>query len=75
MGAYIRLRRAQLKLYQPYASLLDPCRASTALDHLLVQDYTVDHLTILNRTAHLLNYADIAQVNILCGLGIDHLQH
>jgi len=63
-----------LELDKAYPCLLDSCGTTAALDHRLVKDHAIDHLAVLNCASNLLHDTDIAQINILCSLGVADLQ-
>ena len=61
---YVRLGRTGLELDETNLRLLYPRRATDSGDNILVQYHAVDQLGILDGSADLLDYADIAQVDV-----------
>lgn len=71
---YVRLRRAQLELDESYSGLLDSCGTTAALDNLLTEHQTINHLTVVNDTSGLLQDANVLKIDIIGGLGVDDLE-
>lgn len=63
-GTHIRLGRTQLELDETNLRLLYPYRATDGVDHVLVEDNTVDQLSVFNSSSNLLDDADVPEINI-----------
>lgn len=72
---HIRLRRAELKLYQSYSCFLHSRGPTPTLYHWLVENEPIYHLTVFYRPANLLDDSDIFQIDIICSFLVDGFQN
>lgn len=70
---HIGLGGAQLELDQTDLGPLHPDRAAGALEHRLGENQAVDELAVLEGSSDLLDYPDVLQVHVICGLEVDGL--
>lgn len=68
---HVGFRRAELELDEGDSSLLNSGRTTTALYNLLVQDQTINHLTVIDDTTGLLEDTNVLQVDVVGSLGVD----
>ena len=73
MYTHIGLGRAELELNKTDPGLLHPDGTTSALDDGLCKDKAIDQLGVLDRTADLLDNADVLEVDVLGGLEIYRL--
>lgn len=72
---HIRLRGAQLKLYQPYLCLFHSRWSASALHNLLIQHQSINHLGILYRSPEFFDDSDVLEINVICCSLVYGFQH
>lgn len=72
---YVWLGRAKLELDECNSSLLHPNRTTSRLDDGLVKNQSINHLTLIYRAAQFLHNADISEVDVFGGLGINDFEN